>query len=259
MGLLSALNAFAQCLTPSANDTSRCGSGSVVLSASSTKDLLLWYDAPISGNFVGLGENILSPSISNTDSFYVSAYDTSKSNTALNFDGSDDYVAIDNFSYTSSGLTELTVEAWILTNSVGDNIIASYDRSEFWRFEVNGDAAGPGQIGIGILTSSGILDFGGTTSINDSSWHHVAAVFDNGTVNLYVDGALDATTTTGATFGNNVTRFGFVGTGSEATTFNGTNSPTDYFNGAIDEVRIWNVARTQAQIQASMDFCLDGT
>ena len=32
-----------------------------------------------------------------------------------------------------------------------------------------------------------------------------------------------------------------------------------YFNGLIDEVRIWNVARTQDEIQAAMSHHLEGT
>lgn len=250
---------YTQCNQPQAIDTSRCGPGSVSLNANASKDLLLWYDAPSGGNLIGSGQAITSPSISTQDSFYVSAYDTTKITRALDFDGNNDYVAIQNYFYSGTGYTEMSVEAWIRTSSAGDHIIASYDRSDFWRFEVNGDAATPGRIGLGIRTSSGIVDFGGTIAVNDNNWHHVAAVFDNGTISLYVDGNLDTSLTTGTSFGLASTRYGFVGTGSEATSFNGTNSPTNYFDGELKEFRLWSVARTQAEIQASMNFCLNGS
>ncbi|MFK5971063.1 MAG: hypothetical protein QM487_13225 [Candidatus Marithrix sp.] len=34
---------------------------------------------------------------------------------------------------------------------------------------------------------------------------------------------------------------------------------TNYFSGEIDEVRIWSVARSQAEIQASMNSTLTGS
>jgi len=174
------------------------------------------------------------------------------SENALTFDGANDYVAIDNYSYNSSTNSALTVEAWIKTSSGGDQIIASFDRNEYWRLEINGSGAGTGQVGFDLMTSTGQLDFGGTTRVDDGKWHHVAGVFNNGVVSIYVDGVLDATTLTGSTFGSGNTRFGFVGVGSEATTFNGTTGPLSEFNGEMDEVRIWSSAKTQAQIRNSM-------
>ena len=47
-------------------------------------------------------------------------------------------------------------------------------------------------------------------------------------------------------------RFGFLGDGSEANRFNGRRNRQIY-GGAIDEVRIWNTARTPAEIQENMN------
>ena len=179
------------------------------------------------------------------------------SENALVFDGNNDYAAIEGFSYSGTGHSEVTIETWIKTSSGANQIIASFDRNQFWRFEING-SAGTGQLAFDLMTSAGQLDFAGTARIDDGNWHHVAAVFDNGTVNIYIDGVLDATTTTGATFGSNATRYGFIGIGSEATTYNGTTGPNDEYNGEMDEFRIWNVARTQAQIRASMCSHISG-
>ena len=245
---------------PDGTDNERCGEGTVALEVNNpTSTTYYWYDVAIGGTAIGSGVDFTTPSVLSTTSFYVANIDNTEYKEALNFDGVDDKVALDGYNYNGVAYTEMTVEAWIRTSDGDDQIIASFDRSEYWRLEVNGAGAGTGQIGFDIYTDNGILDFGGTTLINDGNWHHVAAVYDNGVVSIYVDGALDASTTKGTKFGTGTVRYGFIGTGSEAVVFNGTASPPTYFNGGIDEVRIWDVARTQTQIQNSKDGCLLGT
>jgi hypothetical protein len=177
---------------------------------------------------------------------------------ALVFDGINDYAAVENMFYEGSTYPELTVETWVKTNDAGDQIIASFDRSEYWRVEINGTGAGNGQIGFDLLTSSGIVDFGSTTRVDDAEWHHVACVFDNGTLNIYIDGILDASTAGGATFGSGLTRYGFLGTGSESSTYNGTTGPNDYFNGEMDEFKIWNRALSQIEVRTNMAKHISG-
>jgi hypothetical protein len=162
---------------------------------------------------------------------------------ALNFDGNNDYVAIQNLYYDGSGYAEVTVAAWIRTSNSGNQIIASYDRNEYWRLEINGNGGGPGQIGWDVRTSSGQVDYGSITRVDDGQWHHVAGVFDNGTLIIYIDGNPEPSTSGGSTFGRGVnTRYGFLGVGSEATTFDGNRGPNNYFDGDMDDVRIYDRA-----------------
>lgn len=184
----------------------------------------------------------------------VSVVGRMHSGLALKFDGNNDYAPIENLSYTGTNGTELTVETWVKTSSSSNQIIASFDRSEFWRLEIGGEGggSGSGKIGFDINTSTGTKDQGSTTAINDNKWHHVAGVFDNGTIKIYIDGILESTTTGGATYGSSNTRWGFLGTGSEADSYNGTTGPASYFNGEMDEFRVWNVARTETQIRDYM-------
>lgn len=249
-------NTYAQCPTtiPVATDSCRIGTGEVILEASGSTNYYSWYDAPVGGNWLADEAAYTTPTISSTTNYYVAARNPYF---GLDFDGTNDYVAIDNFFYNTSGMTELTVEAWVRTTSTGNQMVCSFDRSEYFRLSIN-DYAGPGEVSWSVSTSTGIEDLQGNTSINDGDWHHLAGVFDNGTMSIYVDGVLDATTTTGATWGDGVTRYGFIGTGSEATSFNGAKGPTTEMNGEIDEVRIWSVARTPPEIQNSMFVCLDG-
>ena len=242
---------------PTANDTSVCGSGSYKISASGSSGLYKWYDVSSGGSLLGTGKTYTTSELSASKSYYVSAYDTISRKGALTLDGTDDYIAIESMHYATTTQAEMTVEAWIKTSDGGDQIIASFDRSEYWRFEINGTSAGTGQIGLGIHTNAAQVDLGGTGTINDGNWHHVAAVYDNGDIKLYIDGSLDASTTSGTAFGTGATAYGFVGVGSEATAYNGTTGPNYYFNGDIDEVRIWDVARTQSEIQASMNTCIE--
>lgn len=57
---------------PLLNGASHCGSGSVMLTASST-DSVFWYDAPTGGNLLGIGLSIQTPVLSNTATYYAEA------------------------------------------------------------------------------------------------------------------------------------------------------------------------------------------
>jgi len=168
---------------------------------------------------------------------------------ALHLDGIDAYVAIDGLFYNSSGMPEVTVTAWIRTDVADNQIIASFDRNEYWRLEINGDGGGPGQVGWDLMTDAGQLDYGSSSRVDDNEWHHVAGVFDNGTATIYIDGYPEPSATGGSTFGTGNTRFGYVGLGSESTTFNADpRTPASYFAGDLDDVRIYQRALSVAEV-----------
>ncbi|MBL7184918.1 MAG: hypothetical protein ISS70_01220 [Phycisphaerae bacterium] len=167
---------------------------------------------------------------------------------ALHLDGFNDYVAIRDMSYAGTDLTEVTVSAWIRTSSPADQHIASFDRNEYWRLQLAGEAGGPGLLGWSVMTSSGQVDYGSARRVDDGQWHHVAGVYDNGILTMYIDAGAETSVFGGSTFGTGTTRFGFVAIGSEATEFDGRPNTTGYFNGDLDELRIYDRALTQAQI-----------
>ncbi|MFK7949736.1 MAG: LamG domain-containing protein, partial [Saprospiraceae bacterium] len=165
----------------------------------------------------------------------------------INFDGTDDYIQT---SYTGiSGTADRTIEAWIKTtgNFVPgggggvQGVLVDYGTfSTGQRFTFNvlwGNA---------IRLEVGGNGVSGTIAVNDGNWHHVAAVFSNpgNNVALYVDGVLDTqaalTVTANTGTANNV----MIGRRVD-----GINN----FDGDMDEVRIWDYARTQAEIQADMN------
>jgi hypothetical protein len=168
---------------------------------------------------------------------------------AIMLDGLDDYVAIDNLKYDSNDLTEVSVSAWIRTNLEDDQIIVAFDRSDYYRLEISGDGTGPGKVGWEVFTDTGIVDYGSNARVDDDQWHHVAGVFDNGTLTVYIDGTPQTPAFGGPTFGSGIVRFGYVGLGSESEAFNADpKTPADYFTGSVDDVRIYDRALTDGEV-----------
>jgi len=170
---------------------------------------------------------------------------------ALNFSRGG-YVAIQNLSYNSTENTGVTVCAWIRTIGSGTQYIASFDRDNYWRLEINGSGGGPGQVGWDVMTSSGQLDYGSVTRVDDGLWHHVCGVFDNGQSTIYIDGSAEPSAAGGPTFGSGSIRYGFIGANSEATSFNGSRGGGSPISGDIDELRIYNKALTVEEITLAM-------
>lgn len=170
----------------------------------------------------------------------------SNAQTGLNFDGTNDYISS---SYTGIiGNADRTIEAWIRTtaNSIpgqgGQKVIANWGTmSTGTRFTFNVLWGNAIRLEIG---GSGIS---GNTPVNDGNWHHVAVSYTGGLVSLYVDGILD---TTGRLTGTNTSSGGFA-IGRRVDGIN-------YFEGDIDEIRIWNTALSASQlsINDSNEICV---
>lgn len=85
-----------------------------------------------------------------------------------------------------------------------------------------------------------------TGNVFDGTWHHIAWVDDNGTVALYIDGVLDATSfsySRAGTFTFDRTTLG---------TLIRTAVDSHYFNGAVDDLSFWERPLTQAEVQDIM-------
>ena len=177
---------------------------------------------------------------------------------ALNFDGTDDHIAIDNFNYdANTTYAEFSTSLWIRTADGGNQILVSYDESRFWSLGINYNA-GPGELFLEVATDAGRIRLEGNSRIDDGQWHHIVALYDNGRAAIYVDGSLNASTNRGSVFGGeNRDRFGFIGVGSERGNASSTSKgPDDYFQGQMDEVFIFNNALNDSEIN---DLYLNGT
>jgi len=103
----------------------------------------------------------------------------------------------------------------------------------------------------------------GDTNVLDGTWHHVAVTRDaiTGIKRIFVDGQLDFSGSTGASqadisypdggVSGQVTPWGpYIVLAAEK---HDAGPPFPSFRGYLDEVRIWNVALSEAQILASFD------
>ncbi|HXQ36835.1 MAG TPA: LamG-like jellyroll fold domain-containing protein, partial [Anaerolineales bacterium] len=88
----------------------------------------------------------------------------------------------------------------------------------------------------------------GTTPITNNVWHHAAATYDGTTWRLYLDGNLEATLVVNAAPRSDTIQHAGLGTMIES---NGATH--GHFQGALDETRVWNYARTQIDIRSSIN------
>lgn len=173
---------------------------------------------------------------------------------ALYFDGSNDYASIKNMHYDQKGeIPNLTVSAWVkLPSNGGGWSVVDFDRSEYYTCAVgiaNGNVTAEGDR-VAFHTAaenSYIHDMWGNTSIRDGEWHHVVWVYNSSEVNekkIYVDGELDKEMSAYPTnerlgYQGRARRYGFLGDGSEAGSYN-SNRNNQYYRGYMDEVSIWH-------------------
>ena len=157
-----------------------------------------------------------------------------------------DYIAVKNHHYSKANVAEFTILAWVKAPSRG--MIASWDRSEFFRFGVGDDQLGNNDF-VAFDTCCPITDWHGETKITDDKWHHVVASYNRGKQLIFVDGKLDAEKTVGhKLMGKEIVRYGYIGTGSEAATFGAPTGPTWAFKGIMDEFMLFHRSLTADEV-----------
>ena len=174
-----------------------------------------------------------------------------KVNGAMEFPGgAANYIAVQKHFYDDL-FPEITLAVWVKTAIRG--LIASWDRSEFFRFGVGDDVGGNAATTfVGFDVCCPIRDWFGKTDVADDKWHHVVATFDAEMKKIYVDGELDAevpTDTNDKRIGKQIVRYGFIGIGSEAAAFNVGIGPNWAFTGLMDEFFLFHRAISAEEVQ----------
>ena len=87
----------------------------------------------------------------------------------------------------------------------------------------------------------------GVTTIQNNTWYHAAATYDGSRWRLFLNGSLESELIV-----NQPPRADSIQHAAIGSALTSTGAAAGFFNGLIDEVRIWNVARTAQQIAAGM-------
>jgi len=178
----------------------------------------------------------------------------------LNFnqqlDGVADYVEISPTPDLDLSAGEFTLSAWIKPTGWGENnqgrILDHGGGStggEGWSFHLENGSTALGALRVQINNNNSFSGVSDTDVVTLDSWQHVAVTLKDGTLSFYVDGNL-------------------VGTQAGVPTPLASSFPVRIgarasdnargFDGSIDEVRIWNRALSQVELQAYRTVELNG-
>jgi len=154
---------------------------------------------------------------------------------AIDMDGVDDYIDCGNDSKFDI-TTAITISYWFTVEAFDrewNTIIAKGEGS--WRSS-RADLNNYMEFALSGTSGNSLYS---STPVDDGLWHHAAATFDGTTTKTYIDGVLDTTEASTGTIsisGSNV----FIGDNSGAT--------GRYWNGKIDDLRIYSRALPQSEI-----------
>lgn len=157
------------------------------------------------------------------------------------FNGTDQQVSIPTAASLSLG-SDFTVEAWVkpgtTTQPTNARIVSKFDGTTINYLMAYSGTDGRMRflVDCGVRTTA----FSTTLITNTSSWYHLVGVKQGNTLKMIVNGTEEGTATcTGA-----------AGTNSAAVSIASSAGSAAYYNGTIDEVKIFNRALTPNEIKA---------
>jgi hypothetical protein len=164
-----------------------------------------------------------------------------KHGSALSFNGTSAFVSVAD-SPSLDLTTGMTLEAWVNPDALGTTwrtvVFKTASAGMVYSLYANRSTTVPaGQVNIG-----GEQNANGTAALPLNTWSHLAATFDGGSLRLYVNGSLVATRAVA----------GPVPTSTGALRLGGNSIWGEFYSGLIDDVRVYNRALSQTQLQADM-------
>jgi hypothetical protein len=166
-----------------------------------------------------------------------------QTNNALSFSSaSSQYVSVPHSSSINLGST-FTIEAWVNYSGGNRTIIDKGDYDFLWQLNPTGNNY------MGFYNKNSGWKYS-TSAVSQNTWTHVAITLSGGTLTFYINGAASGTAAVTASQDGNAMNIG-------------RQQPTacqcNHFNGQMDELRIWDIARTQSQIQSNMNVSLSAS
>ncbi len=161
----------------------------------------------------------------------------------LHFDGSTSYVNLGHPVQTQFGGTAtFSISAWVRPTSLSPN--------KFIFTKYNSTVAAQYSLGLQsskLTFSREVSPFNtvGATTFTTNKWYYVTATYDGTTARVYVNGVLDASQAIGSA--SNTTNA--KNTDTLIGAYLSSSSPANFFSGDIDEVKVYNYTRSQAQVQ----------
>jgi len=157
----------------------------------------------------------------------------------LSFDGTNDYVSCGSGSSLNPGTGNMTIEAWIKTGSATDQAI-TYKEGGGPQF--NFRVLATGNLRLNVYGNTNSWD-DSVPIVNNNVWHHVVGIWLITDMKFFIDGVEAAKTHNGAYPTSSILPTGNQYIGARA------DSLSSFFNGLIDNVRIYNAAMPTSQIQ----------
>ena len=162
---------------------------------------------------------------------------TGKYGDALKFNGSSALVTIPDAAslHLSTGMT---LEAWVNPSTVNANWrdVIYKGNDNFYLEATSSNGSVPDA---GMIAGGSYADAVGTAALPVSTWSYLTETYDGSTLRLYVNGTQVASTA----------HTGAIATSTNPLQIGGDSLYGQFFAGLIDEVRVYNVALTAAQIQ----------
>ena len=171
---------------------------------------------------------------------------------ALEFNGSTNYVEI-NDSDSLDGFDEITIEAWVKPilgqrGAVVSRYLYDYNIPINERvYELTVEPGGTIEFALSSDGSSATW-LESNNTVQDNEWNHIAAVSDGNTMRIYINGEQDPNTKAAPASLHSSSYNLQIGTWEYS-----PNQRDTYFNGVIDEVKIYNRALSAEEIKADYE------
>jgi methionine-rich copper-binding protein CopC len=177
---------------------------------------------------------------------------------ALSFDGVNDIVQVAN-NATLNIAKKFTIEFWLKTAQPTQNWGRILEKGMWDEYSVSFYGTKAKMCACLVAPVPGsyarmtVTHGPSTTALAANAWYHVAMTYDGATAKLFINGKEEFSKALASVTPRSLTKALIIGAARQ-------NDTIEYpFKGVLDEIRLWNVARTGTQILGSATASLTGT